>query len=138
MKNRSVIALICATCVFLAFVLGFFCGRSSTPSPIQIAALPQPVRTVAVEESSPASAVASVAETVAQPSSEGSGYQKININTATAAQLETLPGIGPVLAQRILDYREHNGPFTALAQLTFVNGIGEKRLMEIMDLITVE
>ena len=134
MKNRSIIALVCATCVFLAFAAGFFCGRAASPSPIQIAQLPQPTRSAATVPSEHADAVeAEPTMPVSEPA-----HQKLNINTATAAQLETLPGIGPVLAQRILDYRTANGPFTTVAQLTFVNGIGEKKLMDIMDLITVE
>ena len=81
----------------------------------------------------------SIPETTAETvPAETSGSGLININTATVAQLDTLPGIGPVLAQRIVDYREAHGPFTALSQLTLVEGIGEKRLMNILDLITIE
>ena len=61
----------------------------------------------------------------------------ININTASASQLMTLPGIGEVLAQRIVDYREAYGPFPSVAALTNVKGIGEKRLAAIMNLVTV-
>ena len=61
----------------------------------------------------------------------------ININTASAAQLMTLPGIGEVLSQRIVEYRETNGPFQSVAALTNVKGIGEKRLAAIINLVTV-
>jgi comEA protein len=57
----------------------------------------------------------------------------ININVATTAELETLDGIGPVLAQRIVSYRQQNGPFTCVDDLDAVSGIGPKRLAAIRD-----
>ncbi len=74
------------------------------------------------------------------PPSTSSGGQvggKININTATAAELDTLPGIGPVLAQRIIDYRKANGPFAAIEDIKNVQGIGEGIFEEIKELIFV-
>lgn len=62
---------------------------------------------------------------------------KVNINTASQAELETLPGIGPSLAQRIIDYRTRNGPFRAPEDLKNVSGIGDKRFEQLKDLITV-
>ena len=61
----------------------------------------------------------------------------VNINTATAAQLQTLPGIGVTLAGRIIAYREQNGPFTDVAQLINVDGIGTTKLENILDYITI-
>uniref|UniRef100_A0A7C3MI39 ComEA family DNA-binding protein n=1 Tax=Dictyoglomus thermophilum TaxID=14 RepID=A0A7C3MI39_DICTH len=61
---------------------------------------------------------------------------KININTASKQQLETLPGIGTTLAQRIIDYRNEHGLFTSYDDLLNVKGIGEKKLEKIKDKIT--
>ena len=61
----------------------------------------------------------------------------VNLNTATAAELETLPRIGPAMAQRILDYRTANGPFTSVDELTDVPGIGEATLEGLRELVTV-
>lgn len=61
----------------------------------------------------------------------------VNLNTATLADLDTLPGVGPVLAQRILDEREQRGGFTAVADLRKVQGIGSSRYEQLKDLVTV-
>ena len=61
----------------------------------------------------------------------------ININTASREELETLPGIGEVLAQRIIDYRRTNGYFKSIEEIKEVSGIGEKKFEAIKDLITV-
>lgn len=62
---------------------------------------------------------------------------KVNINTATVEELAALPGIGPQLAQRIVDHREQRGPFTDIRQITQVSGIGDKTFERIKDRITV-
>ncbi|HYA48465.1 MAG TPA: ComEA family DNA-binding protein [Burkholderiales bacterium] len=62
---------------------------------------------------------------------------KININTATQAELESLPRIGPKVAQRIIDYRTQNGNFKRVEDIMKVKGIGEKIFAQIKDLITV-
>jgi competence protein ComEA len=68
-------------------------------------------------------------------SSAGAGL--INLNTATVEQLDSLPGIGPVLAQRILDWRTQHGPFVSVDQLRQVTGIGEAKFADIRALVTV-
>lgn len=61
----------------------------------------------------------------------------IDINTATAAQLDTLPGIGPALAQRIVDYRTTTGPFARIEELMNVSGIGQSTFDNLKDRVTV-
>ena len=65
------------------------------------------------------------------------GSTLVNVNTAAAEELETLPGIGEVLAQAIIAYREEHGPFTSVDELDEVSGIGPVTLEEIRDLVTV-
>lgn len=67
----------------------------------------------------------------------GATPTKININTGSATELEALPGIGEVIAQRIVDYRTQNGPFASIDQLLEVSGIGDAILAEVRDLVTV-
>jgi competence protein ComEA len=68
----------------------------------------------------------------------GSGASApIDLNTATLAQLDTLPGVGPVLAQRILDWRTEHGRFASVDQVAEVPGIGETRLSQLRDLVRV-
>ncbi len=61
----------------------------------------------------------------------------VNINTASLEELDTLPGIGPVIAQRILDYRTLNGPFSQIEEIKEVSGIGDSVFEDIRGLITV-
>jgi len=62
----------------------------------------------------------------------------LNLNTATAAELEQLPGIGPALAARIVQYRQEHGPFRTVDALLVVSGIGPSTLERIRGLVTVE
>jgi competence protein ComEA len=61
----------------------------------------------------------------------------VNLNTATAAQIATLPGVGEKAAQRIIEYREKNGGFKKVEDLMNVKGIGEKSFLKLKPLITV-
>lgn len=61
----------------------------------------------------------------------------VNLNTATVAQLETLPGIGKATAERILEYRQKNGGFKKIEDLMNIRGIGEKNFLRLKPLVTV-
>jgi competence protein ComEA len=60
------------------------------------------------------------------------------LNTATLEQLDALPGIGPAIGQRVIDYRETAGGFTSVEEITQVSGIGDSTFAKIKGLITVE
>ncbi len=62
---------------------------------------------------------------------------KINLNTATQSEIETLPGVGPTLGAAILSYRSQHGSFSSIADLRKVKGIGDKRFSDLKDLVTV-
>lgn len=72
--------------------------------------------------------------TTTQP---GSTSEKININTATLEELDSLPGIGPVIAQKIIDYRQEHGPYQSIEAIMDVSGIGPATFDRIKELITV-
>jgi competence protein ComEA len=61
----------------------------------------------------------------------------VNLNTATAQQLESLPGIGPATAQRILEYRQKSGGFKKVEELMNIRGVGEKSFLKLKPLVTI-
>jgi competence protein ComEA len=63
--------------------------------------------------------------------------ETVNLNTATLAQLEALPGIGPATAQRIVEYRQQSGGFKKIEELMNVRGIGEASFLKLKPLVTV-
>ena len=123
MKKGGTTVLLFVTIMFAAFTAGLLLGRHTSQRPVTV----QPIKT---EYIAPSNGISTDSVTTS------SG--KVNINTASSVVLDTLPGIGPVLAERIVDYREANGPFKAIEELAAVEGIGSKTLLEILNLITVE
>lgn len=125
MKKQRFPLLLLLTLAFVFFTLGFFLGRNNSHGEV-ILAVPASMQT-APTESSLSAPLPGKAVT------EGA----VNINTATADELMTLPGIGQTYAQRILDYRKKNGGFSSVEELLNIQGIGQKRLEAILDLITI-
>lgn len=71
-------------------------------------------------------------------SGNGQGEQLVNINTATAEELQNLPGIGETRAQSIIEYRETNGAFQKVEDLKNISGIGDKTFEKLKDKVTVK
>jgi len=137
--KKAEIAAILAAFAFVCFTAGFFTGRNTRKAVITVetentaAVLPTTRNTVSAEASDTETGTDVETETEAEAQVTG----KININTADLSQLETLPGIGAVLAQRIIDYREENGDFLTVEDIKKVSGIGDKRFDAIKDCICV-
>lgn len=152
MKNKGISWLIyCIMAVLCAFSLGWVLGSGGTHETVTVQVSSQPQET----QESPASQETQTPEAPEEIQEEAPPELKeaeqqtpqlsapteeapLNLNTATQAELELLPGIGPVLAQAILDYRDSFGGFSAKEQLKEVSGIGEKRYAAVEALITVE
>lgn len=126
MKNKVSVLLAVVTALFVGFTLGLFVGRNTGSGTVTLAVSPQ-------MQTAPTTAATAAAETVP----EETVSFPVNINTADADTLTSLPGIGQVLAERIVAYRRQNGPFRAVEEIMKVEGIGEKKAEAILDLITV-
>ena len=118
--------LLAITAALLLFMTGYFLGAHGGAEPYRVEAQ-------LVQE-----ATETLASGTASPEISPGVSPKVNINTASAAELETLPGIGEKRAADIIADREANGPFRIPEDLTRVPGIGEGILEGLMDYITVE
>ena len=137
MKKQGIVVLLMVTVLFVGFTAGFFIGRNLNHGKVEISHMPS-----TATQHSATTPTASKPQPTPDDPTHGtmpatSPTGKININTADKEQLMTLPDIGEVLAQSIISYREAHGNFSKLADLLQVDGIGEKRLEAILDLITV-
>lgn len=130
MKNTPVSILACACLILAAFLGGMYLGRNISGGSIQTSVLSTQTATPATQDTAASSASST-------PASVSQSNGKININTADIYELMRLDGIGETYAQRIIDYRNANGPFTDIAQIKNVVGIGDKRFEAIKDAITV-
>ena len=126
MKKPRLSILVAVTLLFAVFTLGFFLGRNGSHGSVELS-VPAAMQTLPPQTTCPEP---TTPETVAVTF-------PIDINRADAEQLTALPGIGEVLAGRIVAYREENGSFLSTQELQNVEGIGEKRLDAILDPITV-
>ena len=127
---------------FLLFGMGLYFGRTTggtvlyqRPAAASSVAAEAPEAPEEPETPEAPEEPAAPEETATEPDGMES---RVNLNTADAAALESLPGIGPALAQRIIDYRTANGPFQTTAEIQDVRGIGAGIYEKIKDSITVE
>lgn len=110
--------------IFASFLLGMFVGRRTGGEILYI----EQEQSAASQAFSTEASSAGMDVSVSTESGE-----RVNVNTAGVEELSQLPGIGEILAQRIVDYREANGPFRCLDELCDVEGIGEKRVENLRD-----
>lgn len=132
-------AILALVVLALVFSVGFLLGRASVPYPIGAAVSRVPETNTEnekqdAEENETADSAAAETDGADQAAPQGI----VNINTADADALQTLPGVGEVLAGRIIEYRELSGGFVTVEQLMEVSGIGQQKFDALRDDITVE
>lgn len=127
MRKQRISIILIVTMVFAAFTLGFFLGSQQNHHGITVS-VPEEYLTAPTPQTE--------SETIPAEETVGIVFP-ISINEADKEAFMALPGIGEVLADRILNYRQENGAFSSPEDLLNVEGIGKKRLEEILDFITI-
>ena len=130
-KFRMVL-LLAAAAVTAVVLTGLYSAVEATPAPAAASSQVQPTQepageTIPVEE-----------DTSSEGPQEVLVEKSVNLNTATLEELDLLPGVGPAIAQRIIDYREQNSGFYDIEEIMEVSGIGEKTFAKLEPYITVE
>ncbi len=140
MKKQGILVLVMITVLFVGFVCGLYIGKNYTGADILVSKSPEtiaPVPTAPSPTFPPEATLPDETTATEQTQAATLPVGKINLNTATKEQLTLLPGIGEVLAERIIRYRDAQGPFKKVHDLLKVEGIGEKKLDAIIDYLTV-
>ena len=136
MKKSAIFILLTVTLIFIAFVSGVYVGRNFPYGDTIVRGETPASSTVSSPPNTPASKPADVGSST-DTGTAATPVFPININTATAEELDLLPDIGPKRAQAIVAYRQAYGPFSAPEDLLHVDGIGEIILEKIRPYITV-
>lgn len=126
------------TAVLVIFILGFSLGRAPTEDGMLLVSSQSAIESSAVINSEPESPAADQpSSALSESSQDESAVFPVDLNTADAALLDTVPGIGEVIAGRIIEYRNSVGKFKTVDELLNIKGIGEKTLEEMRDYLTV-
>lgn len=118
--KKAATAMLTVTIAFILLITGMLIGRNTAGSFLYV----HSEDTISMQETIP--------EETRQDNSA-----RMDLNQMNLDQLVELPGIGPTIAQRILDYKEEHGPFTSVDELLNVKGIGETRLTQLKEYLTV-
>lgn len=151
MKNKTACILICLlTAALVFFTCGFFSGRAARGVTIRwekgepAAVSSESAENTDEDDNSPESAPEDETPASSEETTPGEEEQTphsagvVNINTAQTGELQTLPGIGEVIAGRIIEYRNANGPFASVEDICNVKGIGQAKFEGMKDLICVD